>query len=111
MLIKEGSVSIPIHSGAKTAEVTAAINMGKQVTGFHVALTGFRAEYAGGKDEEVRILKVVVEPVAQAGPSSTVSVRCKLWLADKGNDNKFNGSVYFLVLANTLGGPLPIGQS
>src|SRR5580698_7666177 len=101
--IIQGAVKIPDTAGQDGIVKSDPYNFNTPVLEAHVALSGFRAEYVG-TDHHVQMLRVTTKADIQNPlnmKSGSVTVTGELWLHDKNDDDKYNGSIYYTLFVKT----------
>jgi hypothetical protein len=98
-----GAISVPQTVG-QIAVVEKSIHLDGIVRKAWVALSGYRAEFVGG-DQHVRMVKVNtkvrIEQDSQiALIGADVIVTGELQLRDNGNDDTYNGSIYYTLFVD-----------
>ncbi|MES2795977.1 MAG: hypothetical protein V4683_08430 [Bacteroidota bacterium] len=101
--IFNGAIAVPQTKG-QVAVVEETTHLRGQVRKAWVSLSGYRAEFVAD-DNHVKLLKVntkvkIVQDSQIAMTGANVIVSGELYLRDKGNDDTFNGSIYYTLFVD-----------
>ena len=104
-----GAISVPQTKG-KIAVVEKSMHLNGAVRKAWVALSGYRAEFVAD-DQHVKMVKVntkvrIEQDNQIAFSGANVIVTGELQLRDNGNDDTYNGSIYYTLFVDYTQSPV-----